>query len=218
MSFSWWDILAHSYNLLYLTAFLVKDLLWLRVLLCIASVLEVLYSYNAGSSPLWPNILWCSAYILANTYQFYTIYQERRKLFLTEEERRVYLAMFSSMPEIIYKRLLNISEIRQYPDKSELIIEGEMCKELLLITDGIVCIEKHGQEITRVRNPAFMGEMSFLSGNRTTATVRAIGTVQCRVWQKKNLQDLINKDHDLHISLQTVFSLDLTQKLTLQDK
>jgi hypothetical protein len=36
------------------------------------------------------------------------------------------------------------------------------------------------------------------------------------VWKKETLEALINKDNELHIAIHTVFSRDLTQKLSVQ--
>ena len=216
MPLTLWDILAHSYNLLYLTAFIVKDMLWLRILLCLASVMEVIYSYNVGTDPLWPNILWCSAYVGVNTYQFFRIIQERRSLNLSEEEHIMYAAMFSTMSKVLFRRLINIGEWRTYSIDENLIEEGNTCKELLLLTQGAASVEKKGIEITRLRSYAFVGEMSFLSGKETTATVKALTPVLCMVWKKETLEALINKDNELRIAIHTVFSRDLTQKLSVQ--
>lgn len=216
MGLTAWDILAHSYNLLYLTAFIVKDMLWLRVLLCLASVMEVVYSYNVGNDPLWPNILWCSAYVGVNAYQFSRILQERRSLHLSPEEHIMYSVMFSTMSKILFRRLINIGEWRTYDVGAVLIEEGNTCKELLLLTEGAATIEKKGIEITRLRSYAFVGEMSFLSGKQTTATVKALTPIVCMVWKKEVLEALIHKDDELHVAIHTVFSRDLTQKLSVQ--
>ncbi|HRE58379.1 MAG TPA: cyclic nucleotide-binding domain-containing protein [Candidatus Kapabacteria bacterium] len=216
MQFTLWDILAHSYNLLYLTAFIVKDMLWLRILLCLASIMEVVYSYNVGTDPLWPNILWCSAYVGVNAYQFFRVVQERQSLNLSEEENVMYAAMFSTMSKVLFRRLINIGEWRTYDIGEKLIEEGNTCKELLLLTRGAASVEKKGTEITRLRSYAFVGEMSFLSGKETTATVKALTSVVCMVWKKDVLETLINKDNELHVAIHTVFSRDLTQKLSVQ--
>jgi CRP-like cAMP-binding protein len=58
--------------------------------------------------------------------------------------------------------------------------------------------------------------MSFLSGNETTATVTTIDDTRCLVWNKEQLKKLMSTDHEVEISMQSVFSSDLLSKLMEQ--
>jgi len=67
--------------------------------------------------------------------------------------------------------------------------------------------------VSYVRNGQFVGEMSFLSGNLTTATVTTIDETRCLLWDKEQLRELMRKDMEVETSLSMVFNSDLLAKL-----
>lgn len=63
-----------------------------------------------------------------------------------------------------------------------LLQEGEATDRMYFLVSGQVEVSKGGQSITRVREPgAMFGEMGMLLGSAPTATVKAVGAVECRV-------------------------------------
>ncbi|PIO48182.1 MAG: hypothetical protein CMR00_06165 [[Chlorobium] sp. 445] len=69
-----------------------------------------------------------------------------------------------------------------------------------------------------LKDGAFVGEMSFLTGNLPTATVRATKETRCLAWSKEQLRKLLNRNPSMWATLQGVLSTDLTKKLMLKDE
>ncbi len=60
-----------------------------------------------------------------------------------------------------------------------LIRQGETGDDVFLLFDGLLSVEKDGKQIAEVAPGAILGEMSHLTDNRRTATLRAL--TPCRV-------------------------------------
>lgn len=80
------------------------------------------------------------------------------------------LADFSSFP------------IREFPEATPLLEEGQMPRELLILVEGTVEVSRDGIPITTVSQPgAVFGEMSLLLDRRVTATVRTVEASRLRI-------------------------------------
>lgn len=206
-------IITSIFNLFYLAGFIVKDMLWLRVFIIIGFNIELLYHFRDMHKPEWAEILWCGFYIIVNGWQFTMLFRERRNLKFTDEELALYSKVFKDMSKISYRKLLNIAGWEELPADFILVHQNTFIEQLMLISDGLAKVEVNGAIVSYVRNGNFVGEMSFLSGNSTTATVTTIDTTHCLVWDKEQLKDLMRKDPTVEASLQTVFNSDLLSKL-----
>ena len=61
----------------------------------------------------------------------------------------------------------------------ELAEQGAPGRELFLLFDGVLAVERDGETIAEVGPGAILGEMALLEGGRRTATLRAV--TACRV-------------------------------------
>jgi hypothetical protein len=206
-------IITSIFNLFYLAGFIVKDILWLRVLIIIGFNIELVYHFRDLHAPEWAEIVWCGFYILVNGYQFTMLYRERRNLKFTDEELALHAKVFKDMPKSAFRKLLNIAGQEDLPTDFVMVHQNTTIDKLALISDGLAKIEVDDAIVSYVRNGQFVGEMSFLSGNLTTATVTTIDETRCLLWDKEQLKELMKKDIEVETSLRMVFNSDLLSKL-----
>jgi len=206
-------LITSIFNMFYLAGFIVKDILWLRVLIIIGFNIEMVYHFRDLHKPEWAEIVWCGFYIIVNAWQFTMLYRERKNLKFTDEELSLHAKVFKNMPKTAYRKLLNIAGYEDLPIDFVMVHQNTAIDKLALISDGLAKIEVDGKTVSYVRNGQFVGEMSFLSGNLTTATVTTIDETRCLLWDKEQLQQLMKKDIEVEASLQMVFSSDLLAKL-----
>ena len=90
------ELLIHAANVLYLLAFLVRDILWLRALTVLASCFLLPYFY-LQPTPLMTPIYWNLAFTSLNTYWIVRLLMERRPIQLNEQERRLCELVFRIM-------------------------------------------------------------------------------------------------------------------------
>jgi len=68
-------------NIVFLVAFSVRDVLWLRILAIVGEGLTLPYYYFQGEK-LWPPIVWGAAFMLVNTVRVVATALERRPVVL----------------------------------------------------------------------------------------------------------------------------------------
>jgi len=56
--------------------------------------------------------------------------------------------------------------------------------------------------------------MSYVQGGYATATVRVLRPTRYLSWPRKELRRLLKRNPAMDLAMQTVFSMDLTRKLT----
>ena len=71
------DILVYAANLLYLSSYLVRDILYLRLLTIVAAGFLVAYFYNQ-QEPLMTVVYWNLSFVALNAMQLAWILRERR--------------------------------------------------------------------------------------------------------------------------------------------
>jgi CRP-like cAMP-binding protein len=121
--------------------------------------------------------------------------------------------VFKDIQKTAFRKLLNIAGQEDLPIDFVIVHQNTTIDKLALISDGLAKIEVDDAIVSYVRNGQFVGEMSFLSGNLTTATVTTIDETRCLLWDKEQLKELMKKDIEVETSLGMVFNSDLLSKL-----
>src|SRR6516165_5469491 len=78
----------HVANLVYLISFLARDILWLRVLTCVALLLGIVF-FTCQPAPMYGPLVWHVAFLAINGVQISRLLVERRQLTLTKEQERL---------------------------------------------------------------------------------------------------------------------------------
>ena len=68
-------------------------------------------------------------------------------------------------------------------------------------------------EVAELTDGQFIGEMSFLTGESASATVKAVERTRYVAWLKKDLKLFLERNPNLSPSLQTIIGTDLVTKL-----
>ena len=71
-------------------SFLVKDILYLRVLSILASLFSVLYNFYIPVEPMWLAINWNIIFVLVNIYHIAVIIYEKRPVKMSPKEKELY--------------------------------------------------------------------------------------------------------------------------------
>ena len=88
---------THVASILTLAAYLVRDILWLRILSIVASFAGIIFNYYVPVTPLWAVIYWNLVFIAINAVQIVIIIKERSGVHFTKEEREIYETMFQKL-------------------------------------------------------------------------------------------------------------------------
>ncbi len=98
------EFCCHAANVLYLLSYLVRDMLWLRLLTCVGLVLGVVF-FACQPTPYYGPSSWHVCFLLINGFQIARLVRERRRQMLTAKQEKVGGAAFQ---ELTRDELLNL--------------------------------------------------------------------------------------------------------------
>lgn len=198
-------------------ALAVPQILWLRIGLLVGFALELVYWLYVPAELEFIHIGGVFALLLVNLFQTVRLARTKNLSEWSEEERYLQSTAFRALPNETFKKLMEIAEWRTVNKGDTLINEHDEVNALMLIYDGTATVHLEHKPITYVRENSFIGEMSFLTGNPASATVKAASTMRIIVWKKDSLYELMAQESDIKTGLQTLFSYDLAEKLSKQN-
>lgn len=190
-------------------AYLLRSILWLRILLVAAAMVYILSGVTLGITSM---IGWNTAYLLINSYHIVLLLLDRITITLPKETRHLYQLYFSSLSTREFKKLFNISRYENAKD-AVIIEESEVLEKLFIILNGKVEIMKSGNLIASLGAGDFIGEMSFLSKEPASASAHARGLLQYAYWTRGDLEKLEYKNIQLYNKFVAIVGCDLVRKL-----
>ena len=208
-----YELAGHASFALIAISFLVKDILWLRVLSVAASMAGIAYNYFGPATPLWLVIYWNIFFLVINLTQIALILRERRGVEFTEEEREIYETIFYGFAPFEYMKLLRIGAWKQAEPGELLAVQDEEVDSIMLIYNGLAEVEIGGKKVAELKDGNLVGEMSYFTGGRATATVRVLQPTRYLAWKKTAMDALSQRNPSMQATLRAVLSIDLAKKL-----
>ena len=202
----------HVANVLYLASYLVRDILWLRFLTVIAGLTLVPY-YYMQATPLWAPIAWNGLFTAINVVQIQRLLLERRPVRLSAEEERLHKTLFAGLSARRFLRLLGVGSREEAKAGTCLVEQAVKHDRLLLVSEGSVDVQVDGRPVARLEAGRFVGEMSYLTGEETSASVWAADATRYIAWGRKELESFLHAHPDVRAALQLVIGTDLARKL-----
>ena len=90
------EFCCHAANVLYLLSYLVRDMLWLRILTCVGLVLGIIF-FTCQPTPFYGPSSWHLCFLGINIYQIWRLVRKRRQRKLTVNQERVACAVFHDL-------------------------------------------------------------------------------------------------------------------------
>ena len=207
------DGLLHLAYFLSAISFYLRDIMLLRILAIVSSLVGIGYQFFAPAEPSWTVVAWLSLFTFINASRIVGLWIERRRVSLNEEEQELFEVVFNKFTAVEFMKLLRLGHWHSADEGEVIAQQGEELQDLKLISNGEVSILKNDVEVDRSRDGALIGEMSFISGGPATATVRCERETRYLSWAKEDLRKLLKRNPTMDIAMTSVFSRDLTRKL-----
>ncbi|MEM8625123.1 MAG: cyclic nucleotide-binding domain-containing protein [Pseudomonadota bacterium] len=206
-----WSILVHLASGTYVAGYLLRDQLWLRLLLLLGTFFYIGYYYLEPSEPLWEAIVWSSLMAVANTFMIMGLVRDRASFGMAAEHARLY-ERFSPMSPGDFRRLMRIAQSHSIDAETVLTREGELPGALYYVTEGTIEIEKGSQRFS-IEAPSFIGEVSLLMGGPATATVRIRPNARYLAWERTTLHALLERRETLQHRFDKILGRDMAGKV-----
>jgi len=213
MTWSVIDFVGHSCFGLVALSFFAKDMLFLRIISIVASVVGIAYNYWIPFGPIWIPIIWNLLFISINSYRIVGIILDRRAVQFNDEELELFETVFKNFTPLEFMKLMRVGRWHDAQSGFEFARQGEAVEGLFLLYNGEVSIKKAGVEIGRLKDGSMIGEISFIRGGYASATVTASCDSRYIHWSTTELKNLLMRNPSMDIGMKQVFSMDLTKKL-----
>ena len=136
----------------------------------------------------------------------------------TTEEILAQIDVFSGLPSVHLRRVVDIGVEEEYRRNTNIFAEGDKGDKFYLILEGAVRVSRivpgMGEEALAVlREGAYFGEMSLIDEAPRSATIIAHEKSRLFVVNRRDLEDLLFVDRDLAYELLWNFVRTLSRRL-----
>ena len=191
------------------SAYILKNILWLRILLVIAAVIYIISGISLGITSM---IGWNLAYLLINLSHVVILLLDRVTIALPEDTIKIYHRYFSTLSTREFKKLIMTNEFCIF--QNDMIInEGETPDRLYIVLRGTVNIVRDSTTLATLDRGDFIGEMSFLTKDAASASAYAENLVQCACWTHADLEKMKLNNNGVYDKFIAIIGCDLVRKL-----
>jgi len=142
-------------------SFLVKDILWLRLLSILASLFSVFYNYFIPANPMWLAINWNIIFVLVNVYHVAVIIYEKRSVDMSPKFKELYETMFKELTPVEFLKITNVAKWIKYETPEPIIKQNKPVNDLILIYNGTVDVIVDRKKVAELKDGQFVGEMIY---------------------------------------------------------
>jgi len=204
---------GHLASILTMAAYLLKDILWLRLLTILSCFAGIAFNYFVPATPLYSVIYWNMLFAVINIVQIAIIIKQRTGIHFTEEEKELHQTLFKNFAPFEFMKLMRVGKWLEAKQGQVLATEQKPLDSVMLIYNGLVGVESKGKEVAKLKDGNFIGEVSFITGGEATATVRALMPTRYISWPKEAISQLLNRNPSMRFAMQAMLSTDLSKKL-----
>jgi CRP-like cAMP-binding protein len=203
------SFIAHLGYVLTLCALLVRDVLWLRVLLATAQTLVGFYAWRIGNVTIAG---WNTTFFVINATWVVLILRERRAVELPADLRALHARHFAALSPAEFLRWWRMGR-RQDIRNARLASTGEQPQSLFFLLGGQARVARGSAHIIDLAPGCFIAEMSLLTGEPANADVDAVGDVQVMSWPVAELRAVRDRNPVLWSKIQSAIGHDLVEKI-----
>jgi CRP-like cAMP-binding protein len=203
--------LLHVANVVYLLSYLVKDILWLRLLTVLGGVLLMVWAFSQPT-PMWASLGWNALFLSINIWRIALLLLERRPVRLSERDLGLYRLVFRALTPREYVKLLAIGRWEEAKPEARIVERAHALDRLMVIASGRAAV-RIGERVVELNEGRFVGEMSFITGEPPTADVVALDSIRYVSWPKAELTKFLADHPTLRAAWQAILGADLVGKL-----
>lgn len=204
--------LVNLSNIVFLAAFSVRDVLFLR-LLSIVAYLIILPFYYLQQETLWPSIFWGLTFITVNVVRVIILWLERRPVILSDEEQELHQLAFSSLDKREFLNLLSLAEWIDVHPGQVLIEKGKSVSSVLIMTSGQIEAALNDHIKVDFRPGQLIGTAEVLGGLGSPITATARAPARLAKWNVENVRAFAASRPELRAKLAAIVNVDLVGKL-----
>ena len=199
-------------------SYLVKDIMYLRILSIVASLFGMFFNYTVPAEPLWLPIGWNAIFVMVNIYHISVLLYEKRPVQMDDKNTELYNTLFKELTPVEYLKISKAACWKNYQPNDVLIRQQHLVPDLILIYNGTIDVKVDDEKVAELRDGQFVGEMSFLTEKSATATCIVKHPTKCLVWKQQEFKDLLKRNPSLYFTIQSLLSAQVSSNLVSSSK
>ena len=199
-------------------SYLVKDIMYLRILSIVASLFGMFFNYTVPVEPMWLPIGWNGLFVLVNLYHISVLLYEKRPINMDDKNTELYETLFKELTPVEYLKISKAAQWQHYEPNEKIIRQGTLVADLVLIYNGTVEVEVGDKIVAELRDGQFVGEMSFLTEKPATASCVVKHPTECLVWKQREFKELLKRNPSLYFTIQSLLSAQVSSNLVSSSK
>lgn len=190
--------------------FLIRDELLLRLLVVIGMSCDILF-YALQPVPIWQSVVTNGSLAVINAALILIIVFERTTFSMSAQARALY-AHFPTLKPGQFRRLLRHATWRRAGGVTQIATEGAPLEKLYFLQVSQFDIEKRGKRFSAA-GPSFAGELVFLSGGTSSASVWVPAGAEYVEFDSAGLRRAMDRSTPLSNGMIALFGVDLARKV-----
>lgn len=204
------NFVGHFAYVLLIISMMMRNMNWLRLFAIMAGSISAIFYFTIGD---FVSMFWESMFTLVNLAQFVLLQIEnRRGKFSTEEETFINQCL-NGVERAYARRLMKIGAWTEVQEDVVLFAEDTCPNHLLYIIDGEAEVSRAEQPIGQVSKGDFLGEMSYLTGKKASATVITSKPTRYLAFERGALKAFLERQPEVRYALEASFNRNLVSKL-----
>jgi len=205
------EVVANTSYAILLVSYIMRDILWLRVLTVVSLSFEIPYFFFQPD-PLWDGIGWDVAFIAINAYWIARLAYDRRPVRFTAEQKRLWKTALHRLHPRHARALFKRGTPHSITPNETVFKQGDALDELMLISEGKVELRLNEQKIEELGPGHFIGSANFLERDLdfpAATTIVAVEPTRFITWKQNELRTLIDGDNELSTAIEATLGLDM---------
>jgi hypothetical protein len=206
------DYLVHASNVLLLAAYSVRNMLWLRCFAVAAALINIPY-FLLQTHVLWPPIGWAVVFMAINVYQIGVILRERRPVVFSEDEQKLYAALFQEVSPRDFVALVMLGEWRDAAVGDAVLDAGKPANSISVAISGTIRVSREGRILGDVGPGHLVGTTFALLDEPSPVDAAFADPGRYISWQWSDLRAFLDKKPELRAKLVRLAGNELARKL-----
>ena len=173
-------MLIHIANILILLSFLVKEIMYLRILSIFGGFAFIGYFSLNFDTVQWSGILWNSFFILINLYQVIQLIIERRPIKFNERELQMKKIAFPDISDREWLDLLNIGEWKTIAKSN--YTSSIFTDTIVILSDGNLKCSHINRTSTNLSVGSLIGGICYLTGETVYEDISCSSDIEMLAW------------------------------------
>lgn len=205
------NYVGHVAYVLLIVSMMMRNMNWLRFFAIMAGSISAFFYFTIGDVV---SMFWESMFTLVNLGQYLILQVENRRGKFSDEEAAFIKTCLPDIERAHARRLVQLGAWTEVQADVTLITQDTCPPQLKFIVDGAAVVERDGRTIGRVGEGDFLGEMSYLTGQEATASVKTSVPTRYLAFDRKVLRAHLEKNPDVRHALEASFNRNLVAKLS----